>query len=176
MIFFYFCISLLIIIFLNEKLFILINSASVVLISLSVTFAFLLYYFLRKRINTEISITKVEFGNYDYKFLSVKIFEILLQQFLVVLLLTLGKKFLGENYFLVVMFVFVLLHLQLLFFHTLRFTLFYILFSIPAILIFSYIYLNLEGISFGISFLIHLSFYLILGLIDLNGRISKIIN
>jgi len=175
MIFIYIFISLLITIFLNEKLLILTNTASLLLIILSVTFAFLLYYFLRKRINTEISITKVEFGNYDYKFLSVKIFEILLQQFLVILLLTLGKQFLGENYILIVILVFVLLHFQLLLFHTLRFTLYYILFSIPAILIFSYIYLNLGSLSLGLAFLLHLSFYLVLGLLDLNGRISKFI-
>ncbi len=176
MISFYFVCSFLIILLLGNEVTRYFNSLSFILILLIILSVFLAFYLIRRRNKSkEYYKDKFDFRSFDYTFLSIKIFDVFAQQLLVIFLVYLGKTFGGSNYFLLSALLFILLHFALLLFNTFKVSMFFLLLSFPASIIFIYIYSSLGLVSLGIGYFIHLSFYLVLGILDLNGRITKII-
>ena len=101
--------------------------------------------------------------------------DVFFQQILVVLLIYIGKTYGGDSNILLSAILFNLLHLVIFPFNKIRVSMFFLILSIPASIIFISIYLNLGTLSFGIAYMVHLFFYLILGIIDIKGNLTKII-
>lgn len=149
---------------------------SFVLVITIILITYFVYYLVRNKYKYNLIVKNInDFRSFDYRFLSTKIFDVFFQQLLIISLINIGKMYGGNNYFLLSASLFILLHLIIFFYNTLRVSIFFLILSIPASIIFISIYLYLGNISFGIGYFIHLSFYLLLGLLDLKGNISKII-
>jgi hypothetical protein len=177
MISFYVTCSLLLILLLENEFTRYFNPPSFIIIILTILIVFLAFYFIKKGNKGKVFYNdKFDFRSFDYTFLSIKIFDVLAQQLLVILLVYLGRTYGGNYYFFLSALLFILLHLFLLFFNSFKVSMFFILLSFPASILFIYVYSTLGSLSFGIGYFIHLSFYLVLGILDLNGRISRIID
>jgi hypothetical protein len=177
MISFYIICTLLLILLLGNEVTKYFNPLSFVIILSTILFTYLSFN-LVKRINKYRVFYKdiFDFRSFDNTFLSIKIFDVFAQQLLVILLVYLGITYGGSNYFLLSALLFIFLHLFLFLFNSFKVSMFFIILSLPASILFVYIYSNLGLVSFGIGYFIHLSFYLVLGILNLNGRISKIID
>ena len=177
MISFYVISSLFLILLLGNEVTRYLTPFSFIIILLTILFVFMAFLLIRSR-NKRMMFYKdiFDFRSFDYTFLSIKVFDVFAQQLLVIFLVYLGKTYGGNSYFLLSALLFILLHFALLLFNSFKVSMFFIILSLPASIIFIYIYSSLGPLSFGIGYLIHLSFYLVLGLLDLNGRISRIID
>jgi len=176
MISFYFICSIILFLLLGNEVTRYFNPISFVIILFTILLTYLAFSFVRNRYKGKVFYKDIfDFRSFDYTFLSIKIFDVLAQQLLVILLVYLGRTYGGNNYFLLSALLFILLHLFLLFFNSFKISMFFIILSLPASIIFIYIYSSLGLVSLGIGYFIHLSFYLVLGILDLNGKITKII-
>lgn len=176
MISFYIICSLLLILLLGNEVTKYFDTTSFIIILFTILFTYIAFYLVRRRNKSKVFYKDVfDFRSFNNTFLSIKIFDVLAQQLLVILLVYLGRTYGGNNYFLLSSLLFILLHFALLLFNSFKVSMFFILLSLPASFIFVYIYSNLGLVSLGIGYFIHLSFYLLLGILDLNGKITKII-
>lgn len=176
MISFYVVCSFLLILLLGNEVTRYFNPISFVIILFTILLTYLAFSFVRNRYKSKVFYKDIfDFRSFNYTFLSIKVFDVLAQQLLVILLVYLGRTYGGSNYFLLSALLFILLHFVLLLFNSFKVSMFFILLSLPASIIFIYIYSSLGLVSFGIGYFIHLSFYLVLGILDLNGKITKII-
>ena len=176
MISFYVICSIILFILLGNEVTRYFTPLSFVIILTTILFTCIAFYFVKRRNKDKVFYKDIfDFRSFNYTFLRIKIFDVLAQQLLVILLVYIGRTYGGNYYFLLSALLFILLHLLLLFFNSFKVSMFFIILSLPASIIFVYIYSNLGLVSFGIGYFIHLSFYLVLGILDLNGRKTKII-
>ena len=168
--------SVLLIFLMGNELLRFFTPISLVLVFTTIIVIFLIYYLIRKNYKDNFKERNVfEFNSFSNLFLGVKMLDVFFQQILVVLLIYIGKTYGGDSYFLLSAILFNLLHLVIFPFNKIRVSMFFLILSIPASIIFISIYLNLGTLSFGIAYMVHLFFYLILGIIDIKGNLTKII-
>lgn len=176
MISFYLSCSIILIVLLGNEVTKYFNIKSFIIILFTILLTYLAFYIVKMVNKGKVFYKDIfDFRSFDYTFLIIKIFDVFAQQLLVILLVYLGRIYGGGNFFLLSALLFIALHLFLFFFNSFKVSMFFLVLSLPASFIFIYTYSSLGPVSLGIGYFIHLSFYLVLGLLDLNGRISKII-